>query len=128
MKATFKRDYSYWPAWLPITVYFLAVIGLFIVMGIGGDNYYLLMMPVAFVFYFVAMIRNPFHITDDNKLTGNGFIDVELINRLERKHKGVSVYYRWPNGKAEQKRFFPLKDIDTFISTLLEINPNIKLN
>ena len=56
MKATFKRDYSYWPAWLPITVYFLAAIGLFIVMGIGSDNYYLLMMPVAFVFYFVAMI------------------------------------------------------------------------
>ena len=89
MKATFKRDYSYWPAWLPITVYFLAAIGLFIVMGIGSDNYYLLMMPVAFVFYFVAMIRNPFHITDDNKLTGNGFIDVELINRLERKHSGA---------------------------------------
>lgn len=128
MKAIFKRDYSYWSAWFPIAAYFLLAIGAFIVMGIDGDDYYLLMMPVAFVFYFVAMIRKPFHLTYDNKLSGNGFIDVELINRLERKNKGVTVYYLWPNGKAEQKRFFPLKDIDTFISTLLEINPNIKLN
>ena len=96
MKATFKRDYSYWPAWLPITVYFLAVIGLFIVMGIGGDNYYLLMMPVAFVFYFVAMIRNPFHITDDNKLTisykddGCGF-DFEQIGKVKSNNTGYGI-------------------------------------
>lgn len=128
MKATFKRDYSYWPSWIPVTIYFLLAIGAFIVMSKDSANYYLLMMPVAFVFYFVAMMRKPFHLTYDNKLAGNGLIDVELINKLERKNKGVTVYYFWPNGKAEQKRFFPLKDIDAFISTLQEINPNIKLN
>jgi len=88
----------------------------------------MLMMPAACILFYVVMMRNPFHLTDDNKLTGNGIIDVELIDRLERKSKGVTVYYLWANGKTEQKRFFPLKDIDIFISALLEINPNIKLN
>lgn len=127
MKATFQKDYSHWSTWFPVAAYFLMAIGAFIVMGIGRDNYYLLMIPIAFVIYFVVMIRNPFHLTDDNRLTGNGFIDVNLINKLERKNKGVTVYYLWPSGRMEQRRFFPLKDSDTFISTLLEINPNIKL-
>lgn len=127
MKATFKKDYGHWSVWFPVTVYFLMAIILFILMGIDSDNYYLLIMPAAFVIYFVAMIRKPFCLTDDNKLIGNGCIDVGLINKLERKNKGVTIYYFWPNGKTENKRFFPLKDIDTFISTLLEINTNIKL-
>ena len=128
MKVTFKRNYCHWSSWFPLTAYFLMAIGAFFAMNVDGVNYYMLMMPAAFIFFFVAIIRQPFYLTDDNKLAGNGLINVELIKKLERKHKGVTVYYLWPNGKAEQKRFFPLKDIDTFISTLLKINPNIKLN
>ena len=128
MKATFRKDYSHWSTWFPVTAYFLVAIGLFVAMSMDRTNYYMLMMPSAFILFYVLMMRNPYHLTDDNKLTGNGIIDVELIDRLERKSKGVTVYYLWPNGKAEQKRFFPLKDIDAFISTLQEINPNLKLN
>lgn len=128
MKATFKKDYSHWSVWLPGVLYFVAMGGTIVVMGIRDGNYSLILIPLPFIFFLWAIIRNPFHLTDDNKLYGNGTIDVPMINSLERKERGVTVHYLWPGGKTERERFFPLKDSDTFISTLLDINPNIKLN
>ena len=75
----------------------------------------------------VAYLK-PYELTDINVLQGNGTIQVDQIHRIQEIDKGIRVFYTWPGGKAERKRFFAVKDTDTFISTLLEINPNIKLN
>lgn len=129
MKTKFERDYSHWSVWLPSILFMVFLVGLYIVHLVSGRfDYAFFLQALVMGVILVVICRKPYELTDKNVLQGNGMIQVSNINRLEKLDKGVRVFYTWPEGKVERKSFFPLKDINKFISVLLEINPNIKLN
>ncbi|WP_370862267.1 hypothetical protein [Parabacteroides faecis] len=128
MKAKFKKDFSHRAIWLPIVLFSVFLLSVLICV---------VLTPLRFEFcsgllgcspFIIVVCLKPYELTDLNVLQGNGTIQVDHIYRIQEINKGISVFYTWPGGKAERKRFFAVKDIDAFISTLQEINPNIKLN
>ena len=112
MKAKFKKDFSYPSVWGPVVAFLIFLVA-YVILGHAELWNMLAFMGV---------------VMDNNMLQGNGVIDVLLIRHLEKLDKGVKVYYAWAVDGKERSRFFAVKDKDYFISTLLEINPNIKLN
>lgn len=88
-------------------------------------------MGVMFFCYMMFSLKaflDPYQITDNNQLVGNGVIHISLILRIERKEKGgFRIWYTWMEGGKERSRSFYPADEPLFISTLQQINPNIKL-
>lgn len=88
-------------------------------------------MGVMFFCYMMFSLKaflDPYQITDNNQLMGNGVINIPLILRIERKEKeGLRIWYTWMEGGKERSRSFYPADEPLFISTLQQINPNIKL-
>ena len=124
MKAKFKKDFSYPWFWGPVVAFLIFLVA-YVILGHAE-----LWNMLAFVGVVYVLIANfyPYQLMDNNMLQGNGVIDELLIRHLEKLDKGVKVYYAWAVDGKERSRFFAVKDKDYFISTLLDINPNIKLN
>ena len=128
MKAKFKKDFSHKAIWFPIVLFSVFLLLVLLCVALTSLRFaYCGGLLGCLPFMIVAYLK-PYELTDINVLQGNGTIQVDQIYRIQEINKGIRVFYTWPGGKAERKRFFAVKDIDTFISTLLEINPNIKLS
>lgn len=111
-----------------VTVVTLAIsMGLFVLL-FQPRNGWIGVMLFCYMMFSLKALLNPYWITDNNQLVGNGFIHIPLIRRIERKEKGgFRVWYTWMEGGKERSRSFYPADEALFISTLQQINPNIKL-
>ena len=121
MKAKFKKDFSHKAIWFPIVLFSVFLLLVLLCVALTSLRFaYCGGLLGCLPFMIVAYLK-PYELTDINVLQGNGTIQVDQIHRIQEIDKGIRVFYTWPGGKAERKRFFAVKDTDTFISTLLEI-------
>ena len=81
------------------------------------------------MFFLLYIQLVPYSVTDNKQLTGNGITSIPLVKRIECKEKGgLTLFYTaMENGRERSRCYYP-KDEQLFIDTLLQINPNIKLN
>lgn len=130
MKTKLKKNlYSRYVVARIVTVITLAVSIVFFIFLFHPGNGWIWVMLFSYMMFFLKAFLSPYRITDHNELVGNGIINIPLILRIERKEKGgFRVWYTWQGGKKERKRSFYPADEALFISTLQQINPNIKLN
>lgn len=129
MKTTLKKDLKSRYVRLGISL-LVACVALLSTLSLTfqPDNWAVI-FPLLTMLFPIKTILDPYFITDDNKLGGNGQIDILLILSLNRlKSGGFQVIYTWMKGGKERTRCFYPADESLFIETLQQINPNIKLN
>ena len=87
------------------------------------------LLPLVSLLMVIKIYYDPYYVTDNNQLIGNGVVVVPFIQRIERKAGGgLRVFYvRMEGGEVRSRSYYPA-DEQHFIDNLLEINPNIKLN
>lgn len=111
-----------------VTVVTVAVLMAVLVSLFLLHNRWMGVMVFCYMMFSLKAFLDPYQITDNNQLVGNGVIDIRLILRIERKEKGgFRIWYTWMEGGKERSRSFYPADEPLFISTLQQINPNIKL-
>lgn len=111
-----------------VTVVTVAVLMAVFVFLFLPQNRWMGVMFFCYMMFSLKAFLDPYQITDNNQLIGNGVINIPLILRIERKEKeGLRIWYTWIEGGKERNRSFYPADEPLFISTLQQINPNIKL-
>lgn len=120
-----RRDlHIYWPVILVL----LVAVAFVLYVALSDNKDWSSLTPLIPILLLIKLRYDPYYITDNNQLLGNGVIMIPFIQCIEQKEKGgLRVYYvRMKGGVVRDRSFYP-GDEQLFIDTLLEINPNIKL-